>query len=184
MSNKITIEGFRQVGQQTPLLMDRPDHIFILNQHNKVISDYCDKVLPHLVDANGEIDKREALDKLATYANGVEIRKSYEHFKKVTFDEKEMKEIISILNKPLTELYRDYGQIILQVMFMKFEAYAKKNWNEQRYMKIYKSDSPMKWFRKIKEHPNVDNGKEMLTFHNYQQNRIKIENILNTKLRI
>lgn len=181
--SKIHLEDFRKIATQKQLLLDGKDILFMINEHNKIINEFCDSVLPNYVDEKKMIDRRTALSYLSIYANGSEVRKAYEHFKKIKFDEKQMNLIIETLKKPLPELYA-IGQVAVQIMFVMFQSYAQKHWNEERYKKIYKSDSPIKWIRKVKEYPDVDNAKSLANFHDYANINRKVQDILNTKLRI
>lgn len=184
MSDKISVEDFRLVALQKQMLMDNSDILFIMRDQNTMINEFCDTILPQFVDTTTNmIDKNRALELLSTFANGKEVRKAYDYYKMLKFDEKAMKEIIEILQKPVPELYM-IGQVAIQIMFGMFDAYVRKWWNEQRYSKIYKSDSFQKWLRKIKEYPEIDSATAMFKYHNYALVQRKVTDILNTKIKI
>lgn len=180
--NKIPIEDFRRIAKQKQMLMDNEDILFIMNEHNKLVESFCDDVLPKISE-NGVVDKGEALSAFAIYANGMEVRRAYEYYKDMKFDEKYMKKVIDVLNKPLPELYM-VGQIAVQMKFQMFHVYAQRWWNMERYKKIYKADSPHKWLRKVKDYPEIDNGKAMAKEFNYPVIKRKVDDIINTKIRI
>lgn len=181
--NLVNVGDFRQFGMQKKHLLDPPHIVFLLHEHDKIVNDFCDKIFPHVADANGFMDKKQALSYLAIYANGIEIRKAHEHFKKIKFNEAEMKELIEILNKPIPEL-KEYGMPFIQMAQMKFNLYARKWWNTERYKKIFKSDSFFKWIKKIQEYPNLDNGMALLEFNNFKNIDLKVQDLLNTQIQV
>lgn len=180
----ITVEDFRKFGQQKVMLLDNKEIEYILNHHTKVVNDFCNEVLPHLTNEQQKIRKDDAVGYLAIYSIGLEVRKAHKQLKNIKFDEKNMKQWIELLHKPLPELYTDVGQITVQIVFGQFQMYAKKNWNEQRYKYIYRYDSPLKWFKKVKEFPEIDSARTLLKFNDYQQIEKKVKDMLDTKMKI
>jgi hypothetical protein len=182
MNNTISVDDFKMYVKQKKYLMDSEDLTFIKNYYDKYIEDFCDKILPRYASGEtNQIDKGKAINYLSIYVNGSEVRKSYEYFSKLVFDEKAMKEIIEILHKPLAEL-RTYGQIAVQLYYFQFRTYVMKWWNDQRYKKIYKSESFVKWLKKIEEYPEIDNARAMLEFNDFQQIDRKVQLIINTSI--
>lgn len=180
----VSIEDFKEFGTQKKFLLDPPHIIYLLHENDKIVSDFCEKIMPRLVDPTTKMmDKGKALTYLAVYTNGIETRKSHEHFSQLKMKEKDILPLIEILKKPIPEL-KSYGQAFIQLAHMQFSLYAKKWWNEERYKKIYKSDSFFKWIKKIEEYPDVDSGQTMLEFHDFQNIDKKVQDILTTQIKI
>jgi hypothetical protein len=182
--NFVHVDDFRKMATQRQMLLDNQDILFIIDNQNMNINKFCDSVLAKIADKDGYVEKKRCLEYLAVYANGVEVRRSFEHYKAMKFDEKYMETVFEILNKPLPDLYVEYGQIAVQLMFNMFEVYCKRWWNMERYKKIYKSENPLKWVEKVKEYPDTDSMKTLAEYKNYAQIMRKVQDILNTKIKI